>query len=120
IKISILEDSVKDLEEIYSSVPRDSSRIFYFIHETDANPEEKFEYICMRLTKMGFERQNIFPGYNKEHDSETDVYFIDGLEGAAISIIEKNNIQKDRVYISTSNEELRMECGKQGYKTIIK
>ncbi len=123
MKIAVIEDNINDIMDIYSIIkdPKYGLYICFVAPEgvKDKNAEVIFSATLGYLRQKGFDTNRIYKGFN---DSliDSDLFFIDGLDGRVLEVIQKNKLPKDRLYVSTSNESLRQDCGRAGYQTIIK
>ncbi len=125
MKIVIIEDEARDIENFYRFLSNEKEvYIYYAISqkkaeelEADGMLEMDFMIFSGRIKELGFKENNIFSDL-KYLRSDADFYFIDGLEGSFDAV--GSSLQKNKVYIISTDLNLRKLAEQKGYKTADK
>ncbi|MBS3151949.1 hypothetical protein J4230_00915 [Candidatus Woesearchaeota archaeon] len=123
MKVLVIEDGATDIVEVYSGLLRSYDLHVSFVEPiTEANQDVVFNGAVEYLSLKGFDKDKIYRGFSgcREIISSVDVFFVDSLEGKVNDVVEMNEIPKSKVYVVTSDENIRMEYERSGYKTLIK
>lgn len=126
--ITIFEDSPEDLIRRYSNLTKDNKVKVYLDQDSIESLvfSKGYEHLttlqtwdlATRLTLLGFDTElTIFPGFFWEKRTlDSDLYFIDGLNGNCLPCLEYLPIEK--TYLVSGNPMIEEEVRKHGYKTL--
>jgi hypothetical protein len=121
-KVCIIEDDYFDLVKRYDVLISTSHDIHIVLnecvlsscrHDKDGGKAR----IGKRISNVGFNPENLVYGF-KNTPTDADIYFCDGLRGECLILAER--LGRERVYINTTNEDLRESAEKMGLKTLDK
>ncbi len=116
-KIVIYEDSENDLISRYAGLTKNHD--VYVRHERRGNfgPSSlRWDYGDKRFKINGFNTDNFQNGYGDPSQESADVYFLDGLRGFCLEIIEK--LPKERAFINTDSSSIIQEAKQRGYNVV--
>ncbi len=127
-KIMIYEDSDRDLIYRYSKLNKNHNVSVCIVGPIADFMKEKYSSIPKKLEKKGFNLSQITGTRyanrigNSVWESEyveipeADVYFLDGLGGDCLDLLER--LPKDKSYLYTGDEEIELEAKRKGYQLV--
>lgn len=108
-KIIVYEDSLSDVETRYSRL----------LENNDVHLRlDDFDDYCIEcLVRVGFDAANIRSEIGDPSTEKADVYFVDGLSGKGLDVLE--SLPKDRAYLFSDHTGYNRIARERGYGTII-
>lgn len=112
-KIIIYEDNLRDAMLRYHRLtPQHEVHIRYL----GGGPKLQFDFDCEKLSKSGFNPDNIKAEYGTPKKESADIYFLDGTLGHCFNIIK--NLPRSQAFINSSDPSIIREAKEKGFNVL--
>lgn len=120
-KVMVYEDDVNDLIRRYSGLT--SSHDVHVRHSVEVKDpcsplaeEWTASWVVKRFENNGFNVANFREGYDSPESEVADVFFVDGLGGRGLSILER--LPRDKAFLNTDSQSTEKAAQEKGYQIL--